>query len=204
MSRHLCFSRWVSHVLWDRVDGNCSFIPNSTIPPRSLWLLDSQYQKYISFIQKVLFLKVTRIKLSCVESIDPRNEVKFFRSVNTHLNRRYFKFYLSGCWLSPLMRTLYKDTVSNYAKILFQMYYIAFLFTNHKESPIEQFTSINIRPHQRQSGFTLKTGRQELPGSLPGRACRPSRSEFSVVFSETRVNTRNDPLKRPLRRALHP
>ena len=35
----------------------------------------------------------------------------------------------------------------------------------------------------------LKTGRQEVPGPNPGRACRPSSSEFSVVFSETRVNT---------------
>ena len=36
---------------------------------------------------------------------------------------------------------------------------------------------------------TLKTGRREVPDSIPGRACRPNRSEFSVVFSETRVNT---------------
>ena len=35
----------------------------------------------------------------------------------------------------------------------------------------------------------LKTGRREVPGSNLGRACRPSRSEFSVVFSETRLNT---------------
>ena len=36
---------------------------------------------------------------------------------------------------------------------------------------------------------TLKTGRQEVTGSNPGCACRLSRSLFSVVFSETRVNT---------------
>ena len=36
---------------------------------------------------------------------------------------------------------------------------------------------------------SLETGRREVPGSNLGRACRPSRSEFSVVFSETRVNT---------------
>ena len=36
---------------------------------------------------------------------------------------------------------------------------------------------------------TLKTGRREVPGSNLGRICRPSRLEFSVVFSETRVNT---------------
>ena len=35
---------------------------------------------------------------------------------------------------------------------------------------------------------TLKTLRREVPGSNPGRSCRPSRSEFSVVFSETPVN----------------
>ena len=36
---------------------------------------------------------------------------------------------------------------------------------------------------------TYKTGRREVPGSIPGFACRPSHSEFSPVFSETRVNT---------------
>ena len=39
------------------------------------------------------------------------------------------------------------------------------------------------------TAVTLETGRQEVPGSNLGRACRPSRSEFSVVFSETSVNT---------------
>ena len=53
------------------------------------------------------------------------------------------------------------------------------------------------------TAVTLKTGRREVPGSNPGRAGRPSRSEFSVVFSETRVNTGWDPLERPLRRTIH-
>ena len=39
----------------------------------------------------------------------------------------------------------------------------------------------------------LENGRREVPGSIPGRACR---SEFSVVFSETRVNTGYDSLER--------
>ena len=43
-----------------------------------------------------------------------------------------------------------------------------------------------IRPTN-GTAVTLKTGRWEVPGSNPGRAYRPSRSEFSVVFSETRV-----------------
>ena len=41
--------------------------------------------------------------------------------------------------------------------------------------------------HQWQNGNAQY--RRLVPGSNPGRACRPSRSEFSVVFSETRVNT---------------
>ena len=36
--------------------------------------------------------------------------------------------------------------------------------------------------------LTVKTERREVPGSNPGRACRPSHSEFSVVFAETLVN----------------
>ena len=41
----------------------------------------------------------------------------------------------------------------------------------------------------RSGVVTLKSGRREVPGSNTGRACRPSRSEFSVAFSESRVNT---------------
>ena len=45
--------------------------------------------------------------------------------------------------------------------------------------------------------FCLKTGRLEIPGSIPDRACRSSRLEFSVVFYETRVSMGKDPLERP-------
>ena len=41
-----------------------------------------------------------------------------------------------------------------------------------------------------------KTGGWEVPGSILSRACQPSRSRFSVVFSKARVNTRLDPLER--------
>ena len=43
----------------------------------------------------------------------------------------------------------------------------------------------------------LKTGRRQVPGSNPDRTCRPSLSEFSMVFFETRVSTDSDPLERP-------
>ena len=39
-----------------------------------------------------------------------------------------------------------------------------------------------------EKGCALKTGKREVPGSISRRACRTSRSEFSVVFSKTRVN----------------
>ena len=37
--------------------------------------------------------------------------------------------------------------------------------------------------------FCAQTGRQEMPGSYPGCTCLPNRLEFSMVFSETHVNT---------------
>ena len=56
--------------------------------------------------------------------------------------------------------------------------------------------------HQQRSGSDLETGGREVPCSIAGPACRPSRSEFSVVFSETRVNTGQDHLERSPWRAL--
>ena len=47
-----------------------------------------------------------------------------------------------------------------------------------------------------------KTGRREVPGSILGRACLPSLSEFSMLLSETGVSMGYDPLERPPRREL--
>ena len=35
-----------------------------------------------------------------------------------------------------------------------------------------------------------------MPGSIPDRPCRPSRSEIPAIFTESRENTGYDPLKR--------
>ena len=51
--------------------------------------------------------------------------------------------------------------------------------------------------HQWRSGSALKDARREVSGSSPGRACRPSQSEFSAVLSENRINTDQDHLERP-------
>ena len=61
------------------------------------------------------------------------------------------------------------------------------IINNYNEFEIESFQDF-ISP---TSGAVeaLKTGRREVPGSNPGRTCRPSCSEFSVVFSNTRINT---------------
>ena len=50
----------------------------------------------------------------------------------------------------------------------------------------------------------LKTCRREVPGSIPDNTCRPSRSQFSVVSSETRVNAGWDPLERPPTEGMPP
>ena len=71
------------------------------------------------------------------------------------------------------------------------------------QSYLFQLKSNINKHHQWPSGSTLKTGRRKVPGSIPGRACRPSRSEFSVIFSETRLNTAKNPLERHLRSAFH-
>ena len=58
--------------------------------------------------------------------------------------------------------------------------------------------------HQRPSDSALKSGKREVPGSIPGRACRPSCLEFSVVFSETHKNTCQDSLERPPTEGITP
>ena len=49
--------------------------------------------------------------------------------------------------------------------------------------------------YQRLSGSAFKASRREVPGSNASLVCRPSRLKFSIVFSETRVNTGQDPLE---------
>ena len=34
----------------------------------------------------------------------------------------------------------------------------------------------------------FETDRREMLSSIPGHVCRPSRSEFTLVFSESRIN----------------
>ena len=80
--------------------------------------------------------------------------------------------------------------------------------------PLSLFSCVPFRSRVRHGCQTIrswphqwlhsKTGRRDGPGSFFGRACRPSRSEFSVAFSETRVNTGQDLLERPPQKALHP
>ena len=56
-------------------------------------------------------------------------------------------------------------------------------------------------PHKWLSGSALKTGRREVRGLIPARACQPSRLEFLAVFSVPNVNTGWNPLERTPRRA---
>ena len=67
--------------------------------------------------------------------------------------------------------------------------YAAYIYTLYvKMTATQQFYPYEHMPHP--GGMVkLKTGRRQVPGSSPGRARRSNRSEFSVVFFETRVNT---------------
>ena len=53
---------------------------------------------------------------------------------------------------------------------------------------------VNSRPTSGSVVLHSKTGRREMPVSILGRACWHRRSEFSVAFFETRVNTGLDSL----------
>ena len=75
-----------------------------------------------------------------------------------------------------------------------------YYYTNIQKSATIQsrlYFSSCLLPHQLRSGSSFKAGRGEVPGSIPGGACRPTCSEFFVVLSETCVNTGQDPLKSP-------
>ena len=91
-----------------------------------------------------------------------------FSKISKHFAREGFKVKILSAF-----RLMTDDTILSHLK------------TNN--SSYDSFFYI-LRPTS-GSAVTLKTGRREVQGSNPGRACRPSCSEFSVVFSETCVNT---------------
>ena len=59
-------------------------------------------------------------------------------------------------------------------------------------------------PQKWPNGSAYESGRKKVLGSIPDHVCRTSRLEFSMAFSETRVNTGYYPVVRSPRRTLHP
>ena len=51
-----------------------------------------------------------------------------------------------------------------------------------------------ISPTIGREFLSLKAGRRKISSLIPGRACRPCRLVFSVVFTKTKINTSYDPL----------
>ena len=49
--------------------------------------------------------------------------------------------------------------------------------------------TVRLWQHQWFCCSSIKTGRREIPSSIPGRTCRPRHSAFSVIFSEVSINT---------------
>ena len=88
-------------------------------------------------------------------------------------------------------RTCLFDNVNNVKYIITFLFWL--LEANVRKhmyvSISEGCDSYIFRIHQRRRDSELKTGSREVPGSILGRACWPSRSEFPGVFSETHVNT---------------
>ena len=64
------------------------------------------------------------------------------------------------------------------------------------------YSALLLKTHQWPRDYAFTIGRPGVPGSIFGRAYRTRRSEISVVFSKTRVNTVQNPLKRPSLRAF--
>ena len=96
----------------------------------------------------------------------------------------------------PMIKEQHLDTIRNYLLDIpvdflrsAMDYRTLLIMTGNILSNFNDTSLFNMYSPTSGRVVTLKTGRQEMLGPNPGRACRPSRSEFSVVFSETRVNT---------------
>ena len=90
--------------------------------------------------------------------------------------------------------------------------YLNYSSSENSEAPVLQNTSniyicagyVPLTVPQWPNSSVLKTGRREVLGSILGRDCRPSRSQFSVIFSEIYINTAQDPLGRPPAEGIPP
>ena len=66
-------------------------------------------------------------------------------------------------------------------------FYFKWVIMNNEKN--DSFFLVRCWPYQWLSDSTLKVSRWEVTNSIPSHAFSPRHSEFSVVFSETRVNT---------------
>ena len=63
--------------------------------------------------------------------------------------------------------------------------------------------SLQCRPHQWDRGSVVKTGRLEVPGSIPDRTCQFIHLEFSVAFLGNYRKCRLWSLRPPLPHEMH-
>ena len=96
-------------------------------------------------------------------------------------------FYQSADQWLPLLRSLYKISYATYGEFHLCWCRPSGVVVRGVDCYTKgPGSTVHPWPHQ---CLHSKTGRQEVPDSFFGRVCRPSCSEFSVFFSETRVNT---------------
>ena len=75
---------------------------------------------------------------------------------------------------------------SNYIRHIFM--FILIIYEKFKFQRVVFIFKDAIAPPVAENFFSV-TGRYDVPDPILGCTCRPSRSEFSLVFSETRINT---------------
>ena len=82
--------------------------------------------------------------------------------------------------------TYYRNAVREYKSYVSKMRKAMWTIYCHNRSSNDN-PVLHLAPSVAER-VCAQTGRREVLGSILCRACRPSRSEFSVVFFETRVN----------------
>ena len=144
--------------------------------------------EFLSFAIKTDFRGTSKIKeFRWKKSVKQAHNVEFFiifpRKSIVLLFKKYNFLLLKELYLRIVCIYYWKWLQKYVRKWRFR-----FDFLNYKS----QLGSVYIPNWLHQwpiDSSALKTGWREVPNSIPGLTCRPSRSKFSVVFSETHVNT---------------
>ena len=109
------------------------------------------------------------------------------------MRENYSHLFVSGSKYARLFIPMAETPgIAEYLDQQFKMKIITFVKHSRiafEKSAIHEDICIHFKALPVAEIFCAQTGRQEVLGSNPGRACRPNHLGFSVVFFETPVNT---------------